>query len=316
MKKVFLVGAGAIGSRHLQALKAVSIPLDIFVIDPSSEALNIAKKRYEEAEEKTKHEIHFLEVVPKEGVVDLAIIATRSDQRRLTIEKVLEHNEVRYFILEKLLFNKKEDYAAISELLKKHLSTAWVNCRMREIPFYRNMRGDAPMREINYNLVTGKAGLVTNVVHFLDHVAYLTNCFSYEPDLSSLHKTPVPSKRGGFLEFEGTIRATFSDGSLFSFTRDNSDIELIFSLTTEKTAYVGNEDTKKAWVFNGAWAEVEAPIPLQSTMTTWLAEEILEKGTCPLVSYEDSVKIHLPILEALRNFLNQNGGKYDYYPFT
>ncbi len=320
MKKIFLVGAGEIGSRHLQALKAVSIPLDITVIDRSQDALSLAKKRFDEATGSTEHSIRFLIDIPKKGLIDLAIIATRSDARREATESLLKNNKVRYFILEKLLFSQKEDYAAVGRMLKKHKSTAWVNCRMREIPFYREMKKE-PMRRITYNVLSGKAGLVTNVVHFLDHVAYLTDCLSYTPDLSLLNKKSVPSKREGFLEFTGTIRALFTDGSIFSFTRNESGIELLLTVSSDDATYVVNEDTKRALVSTRAedpkWREVSSPIPFQSVMTTWLVEEILGKGTCPLVTYEDSVKIHLPILEALRKFLNANGKKqYDYYPFT
>ena len=35
MKKVIIIGAGQIGSRHLQALAAIKTPLDIYVVDPT-----------------------------------------------------------------------------------------------------------------------------------------------------------------------------------------------------------------------------------------------------------------------------------------
>ena len=46
MKKVFIIGAGQLGSRHLQALKYVKEALDISVIDPREESLSTAKERY------------------------------------------------------------------------------------------------------------------------------------------------------------------------------------------------------------------------------------------------------------------------------
>jgi ornithine cyclodeaminase/alanine dehydrogenase-like protein (mu-crystallin family) len=47
MRQLVIVGAGNIGSRHLQALKLVKTPLKIHVIDPSMNALKISKERYD-----------------------------------------------------------------------------------------------------------------------------------------------------------------------------------------------------------------------------------------------------------------------------
>ena len=44
MKRIFIIGAGQLGSRHLQALKSSSNSLNIFIVDPSLESLNIAKE--------------------------------------------------------------------------------------------------------------------------------------------------------------------------------------------------------------------------------------------------------------------------------
>ena len=59
-KKVVIIGAGNIGSRHLQALKAVKIPLEIFVIDPSQASLDLSKERYKSMPEgKFSEEVNF-----------------------------------------------------------------------------------------------------------------------------------------------------------------------------------------------------------------------------------------------------------------
>ena len=42
MKTIAIIGAGQLGSRHLQALVAVDFPLTVQVVDPSNEALKIA----------------------------------------------------------------------------------------------------------------------------------------------------------------------------------------------------------------------------------------------------------------------------------
>ena len=42
---ILIVGAGQLGSRHLQGALKVLVPIDVFVIDPSNESLAIAAQR-------------------------------------------------------------------------------------------------------------------------------------------------------------------------------------------------------------------------------------------------------------------------------
>ncbi len=317
------MGAGSIGSRHLQALRSVKEPLRITVIDPSESSLETAKVRFEQAAPASHHhEILFTTAIPEVlGNIDIAIVATRSDMRRKAVETLLQKCSIRYMLLEKLLFNRLEDFEAVGTLLEKHSVKAWVNCTMRVIPFYREMRQDAPLKPIVYQVGSGETGLVTSIVHFLDHMAYLTGTLKYMPDVSLVNPKPIESKRAGFLELIGTIQAVFSDGSVGIFTRHPSGTEpSLISITNEDVAYIVRETEEKTWVSKKTdgweWHEEISPVPLQSVMTTWLVEEILSTGTCPLVSYQDSAKIHVPILEALRKFLNEHGNSYDYYPFT
>ena len=58
-KKVLLVGAGQLGSRYLQGLAKVSIPLEIHVLDISESSLRIAEARWNEVDtsEKDNHNL-------------------------------------------------------------------------------------------------------------------------------------------------------------------------------------------------------------------------------------------------------------------
>ena len=48
MKNIVLIGAGKLGSRHLQALAKLSISATIYVIDLNSNAIEVAKERFHE----------------------------------------------------------------------------------------------------------------------------------------------------------------------------------------------------------------------------------------------------------------------------
>ena len=47
MYKVAIIGAGQLGSRHLQGLKVAASPLEITVMDSNEDSLKVAKERYD-----------------------------------------------------------------------------------------------------------------------------------------------------------------------------------------------------------------------------------------------------------------------------
>lgn len=322
MNKIYIIGAGNLGSRHLQALKKVNIPLDITVIDPSNKSLAIAQERYRATDKGLKeHKITFQRRIEGEGLIDLAIIATNADVRRKVIENILKIAKVKYFVLEKLLFTQKKDYQSVGQLFKKSRSKAWVNCSMRSMPFYYDLKKNIDSKFI-YLVTGGQFGLVTNMVHYLDHMAYLSNGDDYEVDTSGLDPRPVKSKRKGFLELNGRLMVNFKNGSIGIFEcYPEGSAPIQVEIYSNNFRCISRESAEKAWISqeknNWRWKVVEAKIPFQSERTTKLVEDILKTGKCLLPDYSEACKLHLPLLESLRQFLNKNSKKqFDYYPFT
>ncbi len=323
MKKIYIIGAGQLGSRHLQALKGIKTPLKITVIDPSKESLQVAKERYDSLKTPVQHEVEYKEKIETEGEnIDLAIVATNSNVRRPVIEELLHESKVKYLILEKLLFSKKEDYAKVGQLLKKSGSRAWVNCSMRNMPFYAGLKKELRGAEIAYFASGSQFGLITNAIHYIDHLAYLTGNLDYSVDTAGLDPRPIKSKRKGFLELTGTLNVHFkggSSGTLVCFKTGSLPIQV--EIHSDKFRCLSRESENKAWIQRASngwkWKEAEARIPYQSEATTNLVVKIFKTGNCPLVSFEDSAKLHLPLLEALLDFLNQHSKKkINHYPFT
>src|SRR3989344_7196196 len=162
-KKIIIIGAGQIGSRHLQALRAVRHPLDIVVYDPSEKSLAQAKGRYDAfPSNASPHSVHYTQQFPEitDRGIDIAILSTNSDARRKMCENLLKFHRVKYIILEKLLFQKKSDFSIIQKLFHKSKTRAWVNCPMRIMPFYKNIKNELGNKKIIYH-VSGKFGLIT-----------------------------------------------------------------------------------------------------------------------------------------------------------
>jgi hypothetical protein len=323
MKNIYIVGAGQLGSRHLQALKSVSIQLQITIVDPSDDSLKIAKERYDSLLEGYKHNVTYLKQIPSSfSDADIVIIPSNSNVRKSIVETLLNNGVVKYMVLEKILFDKKEDYYLVNELFNKKNVKAWVNCSMRTMPFYYDLKGYFKGRKFVYNVTGSQYGLITNAIHYIDHMAYLSDNLDYEVDTSMLYFPPIQSKRKGFLELNGILSVKFSngckgiftcfpDGNLPGMVEIISDNVRILSKEWEGKALISEE--KESW----RWKEIEAKIPFQSQMTAKIVTDIITNSSCDLVKYEDSMKLHLTLFESLKEFLNsKSSNKYDYYPFT
>lgn len=330
MKNICIIGAGNIGSRHLQGLKKVTTPLHIEVIDPSVKSLKIAQERYDQICSSIQHEISFLQDMNKiSRKIDLAIIATNSAIRAEIVQKLLANAEVKYFILEKLLFQKYDDYFKIQRLFKKNKTKAWVNCSMRTMPFYFKLKQYLKNKPIQYFVNGSQYGLITNAIHYIDHIAYLTDCYDFTLDTTHLDKKPIESKREGFLELNGTLNVYFKDGSFGSLTcYPEGNAPIIIQVFTESFRCISKETENKAWISESdiwQWKKQSNTILYQSQMTGNVVDEILKKGSCKLTPFEESIKIHTQLLEDLNHFLNEqilgfanknSKKKYNLYPFT
>lgn len=323
LKNIYIIGAGQLGSRHLQALKSVNELLNITVVDPNPECLKTAQERYETYPVAiAQHNVSYaIELPQTEENIDIAIIPTNSNVRKQVIVNLLNKHEVRYVVLEKLLFDNHQDYQLITDLFEKKGVKAWVNCSMRMMPFYQNIKSEITDKKIFYHVSGSQFGLVTNAIHYIDHMAYLTDCDEYSLDTSLLDIAPISSKRKGFLELNGTLSVKFSNGSHGIFTcYPTGSTPIQVQIINSDFRAISKENEGKVWVASKksdwTWREVEFKIPFQSQMTTSVVEELLNSGRCSLAPYAESAKIHLQLLNPLLHFVNKSGLEYELYPFT
>jgi predicted dehydrogenase len=321
MHRVKIVGAGQLGSRHLQALQSIETPLEIHVIDPSVPSLEIAKERFETVKKHELHQAVFTQKFEKTGPTDVSIVATNADTRRAAVESLLEMSDVNYLVLEKLLFVERADYVAVDEMLAQRNTSAWVNCPMRVMPPYEKIRAVLQGKPLSYRVTGSRFGMVTNAIHYIDHMAHLTGCLSYKLDLHGLHNQPVPSKRAGFLELNGTLVANFEDGSRCEITcYPNGNAPVIVEIFNENDRFIVRESEGMLWhsgtQTNWIWTEDAAPIPYQSQITSDVVSSLLMEGSCRLTPYKTSSLIHLSMLDPLLEFVRTKAAHTSAYPFT
>lgn len=313
MHTISIIGAGNIGSRHLQAMALSKLPLKICVVDPDEVALDLSLTRWESVEKKSDFKISFLSKVsdlPRN--IDIAILATNSDVRFDIIAQLLEHSKVNYLVLEKFLFFNPVQYDLTEELLYKHRVNAFVNCPMRSYPHYqeiaRQLKSDAV--PFNYDYDGSSFGLLSNSIHHLDLFSYFNQNVEMNLRFDGLDYELKSSKRSGFDEAFGNIVAFDSNGnSLHLCSHRNGDAQDIAIIRNCYRRYLINFKTGKT-IFSEydkhwQWRESEYPKYFQSTISHWFVEDLLNNGTCSLSTYKDSMKLHLNFLKGLHDHLSQ-----------
>lgn len=322
MTKIAIIGAGQLGSRHLQALNLINKKLDITVIDPNAESLEVARSRFDSSKGNFPHEIAYQQSVDIKGSIDVVIVASTAQSRRAIVEKLLSNADVNHLILEKLLFTQYQDYIDIAEILTHKQVKTWVNCPMRMMPFYKTLNQLFFNQNIHYRVVGSQYGLVTNAIHYLDHITYITGDADFELDTSYLDKQIIESKRSGYFELTGTLIARFKNGSIaFLHCDKHGTSPTQIEIYSNDNRIISREWEQNAWTTSISndwqWQEQTAPIPFQSSLTAELVSSLLESNSCQLTDYQTSMKIHLQLLKPLQAFLNECGIKSDVnYPFT
>ncbi len=308
MVTVALIGAGQIGSRHLQAL-ARSARIDrVEVVGRSAASLKTAAERYQAVSRSPRQSACFRnEISQLSAAIDVALIATNADNRLAVVQELIRTKQVGALILEKVVFQAPRDFAtALAEL--GHLGIpAWVNCWRRFLPYYRNLRDSIGGSALSMTVDGGDWGLGCNAVHYVDLCAFLCGDGDVRIDgASQLDPAIRPSKRAGFLEFTGRLSGRCGERHRFELAaRAGSTDGVTITLQSSRGTDVIDE------------AAGEAAVPLQSELTHRLVEEILERRESSLPSLEESYRVHAPLLEHFAAHLEHvTGRRYERVPIT
>jgi hypothetical protein len=295
--RVSIVGAGQLGSRYLQGLETVTFPLDIYVIDPSDEALSLADFRWREvAKSNYLHRATFsnnLKLLPSQ--IDLVIVTTSSDVRTNVVRELTKNKTIQNWILEKVLAQCEEDLYEI-ELLIANKGLAWVNTSMYLQPLYKSVRtrcADNFPIDVTFE---GLTGLACNAIHYIDFVSRWNGCKLISVDTSGLLDNWRPAKRKTFFEVFGQLQMYFDDGSKLTLVSLPDD-------SNHRGSIIVKDDEWEIFESRGTAKSKSGQIIMedslfQSQLTGPLVENILLLGSCDLPSLSESVIQH-------RIFLNE-----------
>ncbi len=311
MKTIAIIGAGQLGSRHLQGLLKYKIQQHIYVLDTSPDSLKLARQRADEISH--QHRVHFVvdwTAIPQN--IDLAIVATNSNVRESVVLRLLENFQVNFLVLEKVLFQSLRSFSKVGDLIGKKQIKTWVNHPRRMFESYHAIKQSLLKGTPRvYQVAGGNWGLACNALHFIDLFEYLSGTQLATLNATYLDDEILPSKRDGFIEFTGTVHGLLHDGSQFSITsfKGEPSAPTITLFDAENRYVIQEADTPCIYRFSKQNAfKVQTSNfvkEYQSALTERLASAILEIGDCDLPSFAHARLAHEKFIGPLLERYNQ-----------
>jgi hypothetical protein len=289
MKNAVIIGLGNIGYRHFQGIS--KLKNKIYLIDPyikkkELKKFNISKK------------VFFLKdyiYLPKK--IDLAIISCSANERLSCLLKLIKNTKVKNIILEKVLFNKLDDYKKIKFLHKKNINI-WVNANMRSFDFIKKIK-KVEKKLLEIRVYGNNWGIACNFIHFLDLINYFNNETNYslvQNNLKKIYKT----KRSGYYDFYGNLSFKTKRNTKIYFESKKGKIslkiELLFSNKIYSIDMINNKIIKKNLLKNNEKL-LTGKIPYVSDLASKFAKKIYKNKFNELPNLRVSCLLHTPILK-------------------
>lgn len=298
-KNILIVGAGQLGSRHLQGILRYSDnKLNVFVVDKSVESLKLAELRANEIP--NTHTVYYTSNWSdiKVKTFDFVLIATNSNVREEILNYVADSFEIKYLLLEKVLFQDISAYDRVYKKIEKCNIATYVNHPRRMFESYHDLRNSLVESPKVYQYVGSNWGLACNALHFLDLFSYLANSKVVTMNFNGIDKKIINSKREGFIEFTGSVVGALEDNSNFIITSFEEQQALgTLTIFDSYNRYVINE-VGTPQIINFLAQEKLKQVThtfkteYQSTLSCTILKSLFENGKVNLPTYEEASNLH------------------------
>ena len=308
MKNVLLIGCGNIGFRHFQALISSSLPLNIYIQEKNVNNLNILKN-YVNINQKTFQNFFYIDHLNQISKnLDLAIIATLSQNRFDIIKNLFFFNKPKYLILEKPLFVFDYDYKKAEKIFKENDCKVCVNQHFSSQPafieiqsFFKNAKN------FQMDVYGNRWGICCNAVHYIELFQSFINRDQIEVNKTNFRKV-TNSKRKPYFDIDGEISFKSSNDSILklnNYENDDLPVEINIDFKSDKIEVKcmlisnrlecvfrsKNEIIKKNYTFLYV-----------SEMSSIFLKEIFENYSCSLPLYEISQIQHLLVHNVFKKY--------------
>ena len=307
-----LVGAGQLGSRHLQGLIYSNFKLSINVVDSSSESLTNSRERWAGAGgEASPHHVRWLTELPSDlPEIDVAIIATSSKGRADIVCALSELSTVRFWVLEKVLTQASIELEVLQSATLRSQG-AWVNIPRRMMAGYQSLKRILPGQDpFSASFSGGLWGLACNCIHFIDLVSWLSGESLIGVDINGLNDNWYESKRPGYFETTGELVAHFEGGTNLRLNSEmGEDMKPIRVVLNNGVLW--EIDESKGIFRSSDGLQFDGRIEPQSQLSGRLVDSILNRGRCDLPTLVESSATHKIIVDAMLIHWNRSQNRND-----
>ena len=289
MRVATIIGLGNIGYRHFQGIS--KLKNKIFLIDPLIRKVDLKKF----LNNKNIYYIKNYSELPKK--IDLAIISCSADVRLNCIKKLLKHSNVKNIILEKILFNKLDDYKNIKFIYKKKINI-WVNSNFRSYDFVKDIK-KTNGKLLELKVLGNNWGMACNFIHFLDLINYFNDEIDYvmtKNNLSNIYK----KKRKGFYDFYGDLRFRTNKNTKIFFQSQKGKLSLKVYLKFKQNTYLVDMIKNKVIIkklISKKLTIKENIIPYVSSQSAQFAKKIYQNKFNDLPKLKNSCLLHHPMIK-------------------
>lgn len=208
-----LIGAGTIGSRHLQGLAKSTRISDVTVVDHAPSARDRASVFWADTPESKNKNLQFstLDEITIDNRPDFALVATLSAGRLLILEKLLDLG-VKHILLEKVLFQSIAEYDRALNITKSKNARVYGNLPYRMVPAFIALKTCIEGKPISMSVTNGDRGLGCNGIHFFDLFDFLVGNRVNHLDISIDKPARISVRSEKFIDFSGRAQLSTKAG--------------------------------------------------------------------------------------------------------
>jgi len=299
MVNVCLIGCGGVGKRHLEAMLKVKHDINIEVVEPNVENIQTIPVG--------QNINYFTKIEEVSDNIDICLIATTANVRKKVILELVSKKNVKFMILEKVVFQNEKDFDEIIKLFEEKNIKSWVNCHLRAQPIYKELKRQSIVSydtTITYDY-SDDFTLSSSAIHILDLFSYL--CDDYDLEIQDIITDTElkTSRHSGCVDFNGYMKVKSTNGyELVVKKRDahfGEHLTVHHNDLTVRSSEGDDPDNRIGFV-----QDKKIPYVWQSSLTNSYIDDIIKKSDCDLSTLENSAKLHKVMLRSFRRLLKED----------
>ena len=315
MKRILVVGFGAMGCRHVQSLLGHKAGYEIHVVEPSEDNIRVNTERIGG---KPNDFIWHQNLDDCKDAFDLAIVATSSTPRYQIVKKLLEKG-VKLFLLEKIVFQSAAQFEDILQMMNSFNAKAYCNFVNRYFNAYNEIR--EKLSDVNFMMTVhgGEFGLGCNAIHYIDIFQYLSK---KNEDISikssQLSLIESENRRGKeYKEFTGIINLANSKGDQLSLLSEkNFGGGVTINIQTPKQQYFLSEQTQQMFFIGEHETNVSAFTILPTSKLTHTILQDIFSNNCRLTTLSETSKAHTLLFNCFNEIIYNTTDAKSLCPIT